>query len=370
MPDKLYLLKDDTSLFEMTEVSFPTEDAFQALLEKFPALLTDLGSGVETPRRWVLVKREAGIADRIDGGNRWSLDHLFLDQDGVPTLVELKRATDSRARREVVAQMLDYAANSVQWWRVGDLRAWFDESCLKAGKDPREVLSGLIQTEPVDSEAFWKAVESNLASGRIRMIIVADRLAPELERIVEFLNEQMRPATVLALELRPFSNGADKILSPRLIGDTARAAAQKSTSPRSVAGSIEDWFTELSIEPEHVAQLKKFRNLVEELGGRLVLAGQSIAVEMKTAIGPCNILYLRSYGKVALSGWMLRKIPGLEGEAERVKVFDDFEKAGFSLSNKFANGEPNIKLPRSDDADGWLLFERFLRSFFDKLKAA
>jgi hypothetical protein len=34
-----------------------------------------------------------------------------VDEAGVPTLVEVKRSSDTRARREVVARMLDYAAN-------------------------------------------------------------------------------------------------------------------------------------------------------------------------------------------------------------------------------------------------------------------
>jgi hypothetical protein len=33
---------------------------------------------------------------RGDGGGRWSVDHLFLDQDAVPTIVEVKRSTDPR----------------------------------------------------------------------------------------------------------------------------------------------------------------------------------------------------------------------------------------------------------------------------------
>ena len=56
------------------------------------------------------------------GGNRWSLDHLFLDQEGIPTLVEVKRGTDTRIRREVVGQMLDYAANAIVYWPVEELR--------------------------------------------------------------------------------------------------------------------------------------------------------------------------------------------------------------------------------------------------------
>ena len=70
------------------------------------------------PRRWLLVKREAGLPSEIEGINRWSVDHLFLDQEGIPTLVEVKRSSDSRIRREVVGQMLDYAANAVVYWPI------------------------------------------------------------------------------------------------------------------------------------------------------------------------------------------------------------------------------------------------------------
>jgi hypothetical protein len=36
-----------------------------------------------------------------------------LDQDAILTIVEVKRSTDTHVRREVVGQMLDYAANAV-----------------------------------------------------------------------------------------------------------------------------------------------------------------------------------------------------------------------------------------------------------------
>ena len=49
------------------------------------------------------------------------LDHLFLDQDGVPTIVETKRSSDNRLRKEVVAQMLDYASNALIYLPVEDI---------------------------------------------------------------------------------------------------------------------------------------------------------------------------------------------------------------------------------------------------------
>jgi hypothetical protein len=60
-----------------------------------------------------------------------------VDEAGVPTLVEVKRSSDTRARREVVAQILDYAANSAASWNGEMLRTWFEQSCEQLSVDPQ-----------------------------------------------------------------------------------------------------------------------------------------------------------------------------------------------------------------------------------------
>src|SRR4051794_26418687 len=105
---RLYL-RHATTYIAMNETPYETEDVLQELIERHPEIL----AGDDAPHgTLVLVRREAGVADREDGGARWSLDHLYLDSNGIPTLVEVKRSSDTRARREVVAQMLDYAAHA------------------------------------------------------------------------------------------------------------------------------------------------------------------------------------------------------------------------------------------------------------------
>jgi hypothetical protein len=159
------------------------------------------------------------------GNGRWSLDHLFLDQDGIPTLVEVKRSTDTRIRREVVGQMLDYAANAVVYWPVEEIRARFVARHGSADDADRELLSFLA--EDGEPEAFWNRVKTNLQAGKVRMIFVADAIPSELKRVVEFLNQQMDPAEVLALELRQYVGEGLKTLVPRVIGNTAVAGANK-----------------------------------------------------------------------------------------------------------------------------------------------
>src|SRR2546425_93721 len=116
----------------MQEQPYEAEALLQTLIAEHPEVLAGDASG-EPGRAWLLVKREAGVAGAPDGSDRWSLDHLFLDQDGIPTLVEVKRSSDTRARREVVAQMLDYAANGSSHWKVESLKGWFESECERRG---------------------------------------------------------------------------------------------------------------------------------------------------------------------------------------------------------------------------------------------
>ena len=126
MAGAIFLVNDKGELVEMYEQPFETEMIFQRLLADYPNLLAGDQIDVESARRWVLIAREMAVPDQQDGANRWSVDHLFLDQDAIPTLVEVKRASDTRIRREVVGQMLDYAANAVAYWPVAGQLAIYD----------------------------------------------------------------------------------------------------------------------------------------------------------------------------------------------------------------------------------------------------
>src|SRR5690606_23451158 len=104
--------------------------------------------------------REAVIPDTPGGAGRWAVDHLLLDQDGRPTFVEVKRSTDTRIRREVVGQMLDYAANATQHWSLDHVRdaaraSWGDELDARIrellGRDEIDLDEGAI-------EAWWATV--------------------------------------------------------------------------------------------------------------------------------------------------------------------------------------------------------------------
>jgi hypothetical protein len=229
MNSGVFLIKSGGELIEMKEQRYDTEDMLQELLAKYPNLLAGDQMDEAAPRRWLLISREMGVPCEEDGSDRWSMDHLFLDQDSIPTLVEVKRSSDTRIRREVIGQMLDYAANAVVYMPVEAIRAEFEKSCRETGGDPAATLEAFLQTRSGVDE-FWQSVKTNLQAGRVRMVFVADEIPPELRRVVEFLNSQMDPAEVLAVEIKQFVGPELKTLVPRVIGQTAEAEKKKKTS--------------------------------------------------------------------------------------------------------------------------------------------
>jgi hypothetical protein len=254
----VFVLKDPETLVALQPAEFVTEDDFQRLLADFPSLLSGDQVKPASPRRWLLIKREKSIPAEDGGGGRWSIDHLFLDQDGVPTLVEVKRQTDTRLRREVVGQMLDYAANAVVYWPIADLRAEFEANCEARGADPDEEIKSHLGVE-VDPEALWQQVKTNLQAGQVRMLFVADRIPAELRRIVEFLNEQMDPAEMLALELRQFGDEGLKTIVPMLYGQTENARQKKAVgaSTKGAIAAKRAWITMWKRELETAPDAKK-----------------------------------------------------------------------------------------------------------------
>jgi hypothetical protein len=219
MAGGIFLLDSEGGLTEMAETAFAAEVDLQKLLAQHPGLIPGDQIDPESPRRWLLVAREVSVPD--DTGSRWALDHLFLDQEGVPTLVEVKRSSDPRTRREVVGQLLDYAAHSVLYWTEETIRTRFEERSRQDGHDPDADLLQFLGDDVAPGD-FWQRVKTNLQAGRIRLIFVADAIPSELRRVVEFLNQQMDPVEVLAVEIRQYVGGAMKTLVPRVMGQTAR----------------------------------------------------------------------------------------------------------------------------------------------------
>ena len=325
------------------------EDQMQALVAKYPELITD-GDG-----DLLLIKREQEIADSEEGGGRWSLDHLFVTREGVPVLVELKRAVDTRLRREVVGQMLDYAANGTVYWQGGRVAEAFAKTVIKAGGNPDQLLSEFVGGG--DPEEFWRQVDSNMKAGRVKLVFVADNIPRELARIVEFLNDQMR-ADVRAVELRWFSDDAGTTtLSPRIIGETERAAASKAAVAGAASMDRADWIQEYMAPfgQDMLRATDKYIEIVEGLGGDAAVASTngSIFAAFPGADGkplyPFNLWKQKAGGQLSLSLGYLAPRQAFAEEALRQRLYDRATAVFAPLSTRTLNGFPGTTVLKLND---------------------
>lgn len=352
MASGVFVLKDNDTLVSMEAARFASEADFQSLLAKFPELLSGDQIDPSSPRNWILVRREKAVPSEENGGGRWSLDHLFLDQDGVPTLVEVKRQTDTRIRREVVGQMLDYAANCVVYWPVEGLQADLEITCAAQGKSSAEVLGKLLGPEASEAK-FWLKVKTNLEAGRVRLLFVADAIPSELRRVIEFLNKQMDPAEVLGVELRQFAGEGLRTLVPLVVGQTEEAVQKRNPAVRqdrhwdeaSIFAEIQSRFS----GPE----LKVARRIAEWMkgsGGRLWFgSGQksgSVGVVLTSKDGiEFYPIILWTYGRIEIQFQWMKGRPffdEMENRRELLRRLNQLD--GVNISDDDLTKRPSLPL--------------------------
>ena len=102
MSERIYTMDESGRLEPLNEEPFSTEDDLQSLIAQHPELLGGEQIRPGGPRRWLLITREKGISETSDSGPRWAVDHLIVDQDATPTLVEVKRGSNPEIRRSIV----------------------------------------------------------------------------------------------------------------------------------------------------------------------------------------------------------------------------------------------------------------------------
>jgi len=220
--ERIYLMGPGERLEPLEEEFFGTEDELQALIADHPELLDGEQMRSGDPLRWVLVTREKSISESPGAGGRWSVDHLIVDQDAVPTLVEVKRGENSEIRRNVIGQMLEYAAHAAATWTADELRRSFEESSRERGRDPGEAIADLLGPyEAASADRFWDDVSRNLAASRLRLLFVADEIPEPLKRVAEFLHAQMPGIEVFAVEVKRFRGERVQTLVPRVFGSPA-----------------------------------------------------------------------------------------------------------------------------------------------------
>jgi len=356
MAGTIFLIQNDGKLMELNEQEYDSEELLQSLLAQYPNLLAGDQINSEAPRRWLFISREVPLPSEENGAGRWAVDHLFLDQDAMPTLVEVKRSTDTRIRREVIGQMLDYAANAVVYWPVERIISQFEATCQSQGLEPEQVLMDFLAPE-TDPQEFWQQVKTNLQAGRIRLVFVADKIPAELQRIVEFLNGQMDPAEVLALEIKQFVGQGIKTMVPQILGQSAAVREKKSGGVR--VGKQWDetsFFQDLQTRRglEEVKTARKILEWAQGNGLRIWWGQGKVYGSFFPILDFQNENYLLisvwTYGTIEVQFKELKKRPPFDNEAKRVELLQRLNKlTNISLPPDAITRRPSISLAALTD---------------------
>ncbi|HSH58369.1 MAG TPA: hypothetical protein VK988_01775 [Acidimicrobiales bacterium] len=233
--------------------------------------------------------------------------------------------------------MLDYAAKGSKYWPPDSLEAKFEARCAVDGLDASSLLAEHLAGG--DADAFWATVGENIRTGRLRMVFLADTIPPELQRIIEFLNEQTVRTEVLGVEVRQYVGQGHQTLVPRVVGQTIAAQQTKMATPKKTYGQL---LADAASETRTAEQL--LRRWAEQHG--LTVRQSAAALQFLTSnrVGVCQFF----------PGWASVEIPVHEARAGGDEAMVDafFEKLrAVSARRKPAQKYPNLVC--ADLVEGW-----------------
>ncbi|MBI2861185.1 MAG: hypothetical protein HYX89_00030 [Chloroflexi bacterium] len=164
-----------------------------------------------------------------------------MDETGLLTVIETKLRKNPEARREVVGQVLEYAAQ-ISTWSSADIEAratkfLTSDVCSSEYKGQtfehavRAFLAKIAspQQAAFSYSEFLGAIATNLEQGHIRLIITIDEPSAPLLRTIEFVNRFSQHFEMYLMQLKRFRDQitGQYIFVPALFGNMPTVAIQR-----------------------------------------------------------------------------------------------------------------------------------------------
>ena len=159
------------------------------------------------------------VCTELNCGEAGYADALYINHLGLTTLVECKLWRNPEARREVIAQILDYA-RVLRRWTYTDLQ----REAAKARPEQEFDLFKLVATQNLglDEAAFVDSVTKNLTQGRLLLLVIGDGIRAGVESIAEYIQDHAGLHFTLGLvEASVFDLGdGQRIIQSRILAKT------------------------------------------------------------------------------------------------------------------------------------------------------
>ena len=329
-----------------------------------------------------------------------NVDNLYITENGDLVIADCKLWRNPEARREVVAQVIDYAHGMASWTYM-DLQDAVRRSSSVDGGKPPPTLYGLIEEAgEIDEAGFVDAVSRNLRLGRMLLLIVGDGIREGVESLSGFL--QLHAGfhfTLGIVEMPVFRLPHDGwIVQPRVLARTVnieRGIVKVADGHPAIVQSVQergagdtgrrtsisqDRLLEIlaEVEPELPAAVQSFLDRADDLGVVLEAATKSLQFrwrgpeDQSFALGGINehgdLLtnnvnwWPDSIGHIELAHEYLEKIADLIGAEVRKTA----NPAQWYLVLKGTKQYPSVMalLTRQDE------WQAIIEDYIEKLRAA
>ena len=160
------------------------EDWLQRLLHEHPEVLPvkEFDDSYHPP---------ISIGREIPVGPGWAIDNLYISPKGAITIVETKLWKNPEQHRTVVAQVIDYA-KEISKWDYDQLNA----AVLKVARENADgkkssldqIIAPVLDETGMTLEDFQERVISTLCNGEFLLLIVGDRISPNLVMLSESIS--------------------------------------------------------------------------------------------------------------------------------------------------------------------------------------
>lgn len=199
---------DSGELLPVQTYNFKSEGADkispQTLIEKYPQIILS-SAEIDLPQD------EKLICAREFNTPRGSIDLLFISSTGDIVIVETKLLRNPESQRTVVAQIIDYA-KALYSYTAKELLGQIDKNASV----------NKINLSELRKDDYWPAaLDKNLTSGNFTIIIVGDKIHPNVLGMVESIQAAPHMAfTIYLMELDPILDDGSIIVSPKVVSKT------------------------------------------------------------------------------------------------------------------------------------------------------
>jgi hypothetical protein len=223
---------------------FLYEKTLQDRIEEAPQLLPLSGNP-----HLIIVGREVYLKGKY-------ADFIAIESSGRLAIIEVKLTKNTEAKREVVAQILMYAAylqaNSLE---TLEQEVFKDYLQLKNVTSLLELVQSEVQYEGFDVVAFQENLRTSLANGHFRLVFVLDQAPDELVELVRYLGNVTNEELLIDLiTISSYEIGGETILIPQRIDPERLPVAEIKKPKPTVGGRVvqggEDFEKSIFLAPE------------------------------------------------------------------------------------------------------------------------